>query len=144
MTLTEKILSHVHHTLQPLQGEMWRRTHTKQSQVEINMFFQESCSETERQRICIEHREIRDFLELQADYAAQGVQAPLSKLSKAEYHTMLLLEEQKDQLLSEARFEMNMQELRFESADRAVRESSLQIRSQIVMCETFWDQKTPK
>ena len=60
---------------------------------------------------------ILDFLELQADHAAQGEQAAPSKLSEAEYHTRLLLEEQKNHLLSDARSEMNVQESWVESAD---------------------------
>ena len=75
---------------------------------------QESCSETER--IFTEPREIRDFLELRADKAAQGYQAALSKISEAESHTRLLLEEQRNQILSEAPSEMNMQELKVESS----------------------------
>ena len=73
---------------------------------------------------------MRDLLALQADHAAQGEQAARSKLSEAEYHTRLLLEAQRNHQLSEARSELNMQELRLESADRALRESDLQIQSQ--------------
>ena len=62
-----------------------------------------------------------DFLELRADHAAQGENAALSKLSEA-YHTRLLLEEQKNHTLSDARSELHMQELRVESADRALLE----------------------
>ena len=36
-----------------------------------------------------EHREIHDFLELQANHAAQREQAALSKVSEAENHTGL-------------------------------------------------------
>ena len=55
---------------------------------------------------------IRDFLELRADHAAQGENVALSRLSEAEYQTKLLLQEQKSHLLSEARSELDMQELR--------------------------------
>ena len=58
------------------------------------------------------------FFKWQADQASQGEQAALTKISEAEYHTRLLLEEQKKPL-SEARSETNMQESRVESADRA-------------------------
>ena len=44
------------------------------------------------------------------------------------YHSHL--QEQKNLLLSEARSEMNVQELRVEIADRALREASLQLHSQ--------------
>ena len=68
--------------------------------------------------IFFEHQETHDFLQMQADQASQGEQAALTKISEAEYHTRLLLEEQKKPL-SEARSETNMQESRVESADRA-------------------------
>ena len=55
-----------------------------------------------------ERRETHDFLRWQADQAAQGEQAALTKISEAEYHTRLLLEEQKKPLWSEARSEMNL------------------------------------
>ena len=73
---------------------------------------------------------MHDLLDLQADHAAQGEQAARSKLSEAEYHARLLLEAQRNHQLSEARSEMKMQESRLESADRALRESDLQIQSQ--------------
>ena len=125
ITLTEKILCQVHHTFHPVQGNLWRCTHTRESQVEIQKSLQGSYSE--RKRIFAEHREVRDLLEFRADYDAQ---AALSKCSEEEHHTILLLGEKKNHFLSEARSELNMQELRVESADRALRESSLQIHSQ--------------
>ena len=51
------------------------------------------------------------------------------KLSEAEYHTRLLLEEQRNQILSEAKYEMNIQELKRESANMALRELNRQVRS---------------
>ena len=75
----------------------------------------------ERERTFTGHREIHVFLETQADHVARGEQAALSKLSETEYHTRLFLEEPKNHLLSETRSEMNMQESRVESADRALR-----------------------
>ena len=87
-------------------------------------------SDSERERIFSEQREIPDFLELRADHAAQGEQAAPSKLSEAECRTRLLLEEQKNHILIEARSEMKRQGLRVESADRALRESSFQIHFQ--------------
>ena len=61
-------------------------------------------------RIRTEYREVRDHLQLRADGAAEGEQAALSRLSKAEFHTISLLEEQRNQILSEARSEMHMQD----------------------------------
>ena len=110
------MLCQVHHTFQPIQSDLWRCTHTGESQVW--MFFQESYSERESEVFFTERRETHDFLQWQADQAAQGEQAALTKICEAEYHTRLLLEEQKKPL-SEARSEMNMQESSVESADRA-------------------------
>ena len=75
------------------------------------------------------HRETHDFLQWQANQVSQGEQAALTKISEAEYRMKLLLEEQKP--LSEARSEMNLQESRVESADRVLRESRPQVRSDI-------------
>ena len=104
------------------------RSQTRENKVEIHMSLQESYPE--RERILSEHREIGDFFDLRPNHAAQGEKAALSRLSGAEYHTILLLEEQKNHVLSEARSELNMQELRVENADRAVQESSLQLHYQ--------------
>ena len=81
------------------------------------MFFR-SLIPRESEFFFTERRETHDFLQWQADQASQGEQAALTKISEAEYHTRLLLEEQKKPL-SEARSETNMQESRVESADRA-------------------------
>ena len=72
-------------------------SHKRKSSVDRRHIFKESYSWREK-GFCTVHREIHDFLELQADHAAQGEHAALSKLSEAEYHTRLLLEEHKKQL----------------------------------------------
>ena len=91
-----------------------------------------------------EHRDVRDILELRADHAAQGELAPLSELSEADNHTRSLLEEQKNHILSEARSEINMQELRVERADRALREPGLQIHSQCMEVYQTLPTESPK
>ena len=91
-------------------------SHRRKSSLDV---FQESYSERESEVFFTGCRETHDFLQWQTDQAAQGEQAALTKISEAEYHTRLLVEEQKKPLLSEARSEMNMQESRVESADRA-------------------------
>ena len=53
-----------------------------------------------------------------------------SRLSETEHFSRSLLEEQENCLLSEARSELEMEELRVESADRALQESGLQLDSQ--------------
>ena len=57
---------------------------------------------SEKERILSEHRDIRDFFERRPDHAVRGEKVALSKLSEAEYHTRLLLEEEGDFFLSEA------------------------------------------
>ena len=90
-------------------------SHLRKSSLDTNVFRSLILRESE---FFFEHRETHDFLQWQADQASQGEQAALTKISEAEYHTRLLLEEQKKPL-SEARSETNMQESRVESADRA-------------------------
>ena len=55
---------------------------------------------------------------MRAHQAVRGETDALSKLSEAEYHTRLILEERKDDLLTEAWFELEVQELRVESAEK--------------------------
>ena len=75
-----------------------------------------------RERILSEHRDIRNFLGMPADQAVRGERVAQSKLPEEECHTRMLLEGQKD-ILSEARSEMDWQDLRDECADRALHES---------------------
>ena len=84
-----------------------------------------SASETVR----TEHQEVRVRLEFRADEAAEGEKAALSRLPEAEFHTRLLLEEQRHQTLPEARSDMNMQELKTESADMTLRDLDRQNHS---------------
>ena len=49
---------------------------------------------------------------------------------KPKNHTRRLLEEHKDYLMSEVQSELDKQELRVESTDRALHESSMQLHSQ--------------
>ena len=80
--------------------------------------------------IFAEHREVRNFLELRADLATLGEQAPLSKLSEAEQsYESFFLRNKRNWILSEARCEMKIQELEVESADLTLHESNLQINS---------------
>ena len=123
------MLCQVHHTFQPIQSDLWRCTHTGECQVW--MFFSGVLFRERVREFFFWASRTHDFLQWQADQAAQGEQAALSKICEAEYHTRLPLEEQKKPL-SEARSEMNLQESRVESADRALRESRPQVWSDIV------------
>ena len=96
----------------------------------------ETCGDVLAQTKFAEHREVWDYLELRADKAAQGEQTAQSKLSESEHQMKSLLEEQRIQMLSDARSEMNMLEFFFffkkkktGSADRALRESNRPIHS---------------
>ena len=79
---------------------------------------------SERERTFTKHQEVRDHLKLRAEKEAEGAEAASSKLSEAGYHAKLLLEEQRNHMLCEARSEMNVQERKKESAEMALRESS--------------------
>ena len=71
------------------------------------------------ERIRTEHQEVRYHLQLCAHEAAEREKTALARLSEAEFHTRLLLEERRNQLRSGARSEVNVQELGAESADKA-------------------------
>ena len=49
-----------------------------------------------------EHQEVRQLLEIQVNRSLQGEQEALSKLSEMEHRTRFLLEEQRNQTISEA------------------------------------------
>ena len=123
ITLTKKIL-HVPTST----GDPWRCTHTRESQVEIQMFSRsliqrkrESLLSIEKSAIALNYEQIMPPKENRQLY---------QNSLKREYHTRLLLKQQKNHILSEARSELHLQELRVESADRALRESGLQLNSQ--------------
>ena len=92
-------MGHVHHTFHPVQRDLWRCAHTRESQVEIQMLCKQFTPPKEK----------RQFYQKSVN-------------------TILFLEEISP--LTEARSKMNAQELRVESANKALRESSLQIQSQ--------------
>ena len=106
----------VRRIFQPVQGNLWRCTHTRESQVEIQKYY----------RTLFRERKGRTT---SRSRCRRRTAAP-SKLSDAKYHTIILLEEQRNRRLSEARSQMDVQELTVGSADMALRESSLQIHSQ--------------
>ena len=66
----------------------------------------------------------------QSDRALQGEQEALSKLYETEIQTTILLEEQRSQMLSEAKFELLLQETRAEHAFRSIQNLNNQLRSQ--------------
>ena len=129
ITLTEKVLSPVHHTFVPVRRET-RGDVLTQEKIKLRFNYCAVAS-FRKSRILSEHRDIREFLEL-----CELIKLPEEKKLlyqdslKREYHTRLSFEEQKNHLLSEARFELDMQELRVDIADRALQESGLQLHSQ--------------
>ena len=70
-----------------------------------------------------------DFMEFRANQGVEGEQEALSRLSESEFHAGSLVERQSDQMLSEAKSEMIMQESRAERSDDVIRESNRQIHS---------------
>ena len=97
----------------PVWEDPWRCSQTTENRVETQLLCR-SLVQKEK-RILSEHQEISDHVELRAGQAARGDKVPPSRLSVAEYHTRLLLGEPKNHTLSEARSELDMQELRVES-----------------------------
>ena len=114
----------------PVRRDPWRCAQTKENHVETQML----CRSLIRKE--------RGFC-LSIEKSATSLNCELIKLpedkkllylrlsvSEAEYRTILLLEEQKNYLLSEALSKLDMQELRVERAHRALQESGLQLHSQ--------------
>ena len=64
------------------------------------------------ERIRSAQQEVRNFLKFRADEAVEGEQEALSRPSEAEFRTGFLLEEHRNQILSEANSERLMQESR--------------------------------
>ena len=75
-----------------------------------------------RERIRSEQQEAEDFLKFRPDSAVEGEQEASSRVSEAECHTGLLLEEERNQILSEAESERITQESRAERSDDVIRE----------------------
>ena len=113
-----KYLRRIHLTFRA-QGDLLQHTHTRT--------VQETRLASERTRP--EQQEVRDVQKFRSQDAIEGEQAALSKHSEAEFHTGLLLEEQRIQIFSEAKSGRNMQESRSERADCAIRELNRQIQS---------------
>ena len=93
ITLTWTNLSHVHHTFEPSRGDPRPCTHTRESQAEMQMFCRslpqrekESPLSIKKSAISLNCEQIMPLKE----------KAGLSKLSEAEYHTRLRLEEEKN------------------------------------------------
>ena len=83
-TPTDKILRHAHHTFKS-RGKLVEMYSHKRKSSRDPKSLQGSFLDREKYS-----REIRDFLELRADRAAQEEQAAFSRLSEAEYHTILM------------------------------------------------------
>ena len=87
-------------------------------------------SHSDTGRVFGEHQQVQELLEIRANRAARGEQEALSKLSEEEYHTIILLGEQRSQIRSEARFELLLQETRAEHAVDSIQNLSRQLCSQ--------------
>ena len=128
VSLMEKILRHVHRTFVPGRRDPWRCAQTRENRVGTQVL----CSSLiQRER---ERKRIEFFLSIAK--SAISLNCWLIKLLEEQSCSfkmlILLLEEQKDYLLSEARSEPDMHALRVASADRAVQESGPQLHSQMM------------
>ena len=108
IALTERMLCQAHHTFEPLQGALRRCTHTRESQAEICVFYRTLIPREWGSLLGIEKSAF--FLWIASISCRPRRAGILSKLSEAEHHTSLLLEVQKNLLLSQARSEMNIQQ----------------------------------
>ena len=87
ITPTETIMSHVHHTFQPIWEELSRCTRTRESQVEIQMFCRSLFQRKRESSLSIGKSAISFNCE---PIMPLEEKTALSKLSEAEYHTRLL------------------------------------------------------
>ena len=122
ITLTDKIPCKVHHFSDRVRGNLHWSSHTKESQAE-------SFIPTQREFFG-ERQQVQGLLEIRANQAARGEQGALSKLSEAEYHTRILLDEQRNQILSEVKFEILLQETGAEHAVSSIQNLNQHISSQ--------------
>ena len=77
-----------------------------------------------------ENPEAQEFQKIHRKRAHQKEQEAVPELSVAESHTQIILEEQRNHILSEAQFELLLQERRAERANSSVQLLSDQLRSQ--------------
>ena len=119
--LRETTPCQVHHVSDPVQGNLRQCSHKKEGQAE-NLI--------PREGDFAEHQKVRELVEVRANRAAQGEQEALSKLSETEYHTRILLGKQRNQILSETKFELLLQETRAEHAVNSFQNLNRQLRSQ--------------
>ena len=127
--MVKKILCQVHHTFQA-RANLWRCTPTNGNRADTHKVYRSLIQREKEYSPSINMFWI--FLNYEQIKPPKESTAPSSKLSEAEYHTRLLLEEQRNQILSEARSEMNVQEFlkkKKKSADMVLRESNRQIHS---------------
>ena len=122
ITLTEEFRCQNHQFSDLVRGDLRRSSHTRASQAKSLIPIQEEFSEN--------INKFRSSWKLRANRAARGEQEALSKLSEEEYHTIILLGEQRSQIRSEARFELLLQETRAEHAVDSIQNLSRQLCSQ--------------
>ena len=124
-TLHENLPCHAHHTLQAWKN-LLQHTHTNGSGAETR----EACRRNILQvkELDLNNEKLTYFCRCRADDAVEGEQEALSILLGAEFHTGLLLGEQRNQILLAARCDIIMQVSGTESADDAIRELNRQVR----------------
>ena len=103
----EKVLCQARLTLKAL-GDLSRCTHTDGNRAEIQDAYRRHIPHVQEKRS--EHQEVRDHPQIRQMKQPKEKRQPHRDSLKAEFHTRLLLDEQKDHILSDARSEMNMRE----------------------------------
>ena len=121
ITLIEKVLRR-------LLGTFVRGVQTREHQVETQNVVREPHSE--RERILPKHQDIRKFREMRAAQAVRGERVAQSKLSEAESHENTSWGTKKIIYSLKHDLSWDKQELRIESAERALHESGGPLHSQ--------------
>ena len=106
ITLQEKILRHIHLTVRA-QGDLLQHTHTNGSRAETQDAYRRDISQVKEYELNNRKSEISSNSE-QMNQSNENWQLH-HKLSESEFHTGLLLEEQRNQIFSEAKSARNMQ-----------------------------------
>ena len=107
ITLEEKILDKAHNRSNQTLGNQWRASSTGAQGNPSHCFHKKkfiSEVQSNEERFCAGSPEAQKLL----NSRAEGEQEALPELSEAESHTKILLEEQRNHILSEAKFELDL------------------------------------
>ena len=113
----EKILGKGHHLSDPALGNQCQCFHTGAWGNPLRCSHRRESQVVKKQNLPYIKKSENSW---SADRAIQGEQEAFSKLSEAEFHTRILLEEQRNHILSQTRYECLWQHRRAEKAESSI------------------------